>query len=176
MSHRPPGLIAATNGAHAAPFVRVRDAQLRHNPRMRPFSSFLLSAALLALAGCDSRTQADASHDAARAGGSAMEFRGERPCVDCNGIESSLRLEQSGNARHYRLVENYLGDDRQRQFEDEGQWLAEGDLLRLRSRGGFDRIYARQPDGSLQARDAHGRPLPAAADDVLVPVSFDSMR
>ena len=139
---------------------------------MRPFPFLLLPAMLLALAGCDGATTADAARD----GASAMEFRGQRPCVDCNGIESWLRLEQSGKARPYRLVENYLGADHQRQFEDEGQWQAEGDLLRLRSRGGFERMYARQPDGSLQARDAHGRPLPAAADDILLPVTFDNMR
>lgn len=136
----------------------------------------LLLAMSLAIAGCDDATAPGKARVAAQAGGSAIEFRGERPCVDCNGIEAWLRLEQAGASRHYRMIENYLGDDHERQFEDEGQWLAEGDLLRLRSRGGFDRVYARQPDGSLQARDAHGLPLPAAADDVLLPVSFDRMR
>lgn len=107
---------------------------------------------------------------------SAMEFRGERPCVDCGGIQAWLRLEQEGQSRHYRMIEHYRGSAGERQFDDEGEWLAEGDLLRLRSRDGGERVYAHLPDGSLQARDAHGRALPAAADDVMVPVTFDSMR
>ena len=105
-----------------------------------------------------------------------MEFRGERPCVDCNGIDAWLRLEQEGRARRYRIVELYRSGERERRFEDQGEWRAEGDLLRLRSRTGGERVYARLPDGALQARDAHGRPLPAAADDVMVPVTFDTMR
>jgi hypothetical protein len=67
---------------------------------------------------------------------SAMEFRGQRPCADCTGIESWLRLEQEGERRRFRLVE----------------------------------------DGVLQARDARGLPLPAAADDVMMAVTFDTAR
>lgn len=105
-----------------------------------------------------------------------MEFRGERPCVDCNGIEAWLRLEQQGRQQPYRLVEHYRGDHREQRFEDAGEWRADGDLLRLRSRDGGERVYARLADGTLQARDAHGRPLPAAVDEVMVPVTFDTVR
>ena len=48
--------------------------------------------------------------------------------------------------------------------------------LMLVSRAGGERVYARLADGALQARDAHGRPLPAAADEVMVPVTFDTLR
>jgi len=105
-----------------------------------------------------------------------MEFRGKRPCVDCGGIESWLRLEQHGQARRFRLVEQYRTADGERRFEDVGEWTAEGDMLRLRSGSGGDRVYARIPDGTLQARDARGAPLPAAADDILLPVTFDTVR
>ena len=105
-----------------------------------------------------------------------MEFRGDRPCADCSGIASWLRLEQEGEARRYRMIEHYRSGERQRQFEDEGEWRAEGDTLRLRSRAGGERVYALLADGALQARDAHGRPLPAAADEVMVPVTFDTLR
>ena len=105
-----------------------------------------------------------------------MEFRGERPCVDCDGIQAWLRLEQAGKAQRYRLIEHYRSGERERRFEDMGEWTAAGDLLRLRSREGGVRVYARLPDGALEARDAHGRPLPAAADEVMLPAVFDAAR
>lgn len=135
----------------------------------------LLSATGL-LAGCGPAAPTAGSGAAAPAPGSAMEFRGERPCADCNGIEAWLRLERRAGKQPYRLVEDYRGEDHDRRYDDEGEWLAEGDLLRLHSRDGGERVYARLADGALQARDAHGQALPAAADDVLVPVAFDAGR
>jgi hypothetical protein len=168
------GRASTTNGARAAPFVRVQDGQLRHNRGMRRIHLLLLLAAMVMMvAGCDLATPA---RDPAPASGSAMEFHGQRPCADCDGIEAWLRLEQEGKARRYRMIEHYRRAGDERQFDDEGEWQAEGDLLRLRSRDGGERVYVHQPDGSLQARDARGKPLPAAADDVMVPVAFDSMR
>jgi hypothetical protein len=105
-----------------------------------------------------------------------MEFRGQRPCADCSGIESWLRLEQQAGKQRYRLVEHYRTGDQERRFEDGGEWVAEGDLLRLRSSAGGERVYARVADGTLQARDARGATLPAAADDVMLPVTFDTVR
>jgi len=126
------------------------------------------------LAGCGPGTQPDASRP--DASDSAMEFRGQRPCADCSGIESFLRLEQHEGTRRYRLVEHYRSGERERRFEDAGEWMAEGDTLRLRSRNGGERVYVRMGDGMLQARDARGAPLAGAADDVLVPVTFDVMQ
>ena len=141
---------------------------------MRRLPDFLLLATVVLLAGCDAAAPPAGRRATQPASGSAMEFRGERPCADCNGIEAWLRLEQEGEAQRYRLVERYRSGARERQFEDAGEWRAEGDLLRLRSRDGGERVYARLPDGALEARDAHGQPLPAAADDVMVPVTFDT--
>jgi hypothetical protein len=141
----------------------------------RPFVPFVLATALLS-AGCGRDAPAAAQRAASPTFNTAMEFRGERPCVDCDGIEAWLRLEQEGEARRYRLVEHYRSGGRERQFEDAGEWQAEGDLLRLSSRTGGGRVYARLAGGALQARDAHGGPLPAAADELLVPVAFDTMR
>lgn len=163
---------ATTNGALVAPFVRVPGARLRHNRGMRRIAwMFLMTMAMLA--GCDSGTPVGAGVQGP-ASSSALEFRGERPCADCDGIAAWLRLEHEGRQQHYRLLEHYRGERGERQFEDEGDWLAEGDLLRLRSRAGGERVYARLADGTLQARDAHGRPLPAAIDDVMMPVTFDT--
>ncbi len=106
-----------------------------------------------------------------------MEFRGQRACVDCLRIDAWLRLEHDGNAQRYRLVEEYRGDGDGRRFEDAGEWIAKGELLRLRSQdGGGERVYARLADGRLQARGARGQSLPAAMDDVMIPVTFDNTR
>ena len=128
------------------------------------------------LAGCDGASPPAGPGAMGTASNMGMEFRGERACADCDGIEAWLRLEQEGRKQTYRLIEHYRGGGRDRRFDDEGEWLAEGELLRLRSRNGGERVYARMADGLLQARDMRGRPLPAAADDVMVPVIFDTAR
>lgn len=166
----------ATNGAHAAPFVRVRTARLRDNRGMPQLRTIALSAlAIFLLAACGAAPPGT-GQVAGAPPSSALEFRGERPCADCTGIASWLRLEQEGDRRRFRLIEDYRGQGRERRFEDEGEWQAEGDLLRLRSVHGGERVYARIEDGVLQARDARGMPLPAAADDVMMAVTLDTAR
>ncbi|MFS8137070.1 MAG: copper resistance protein NlpE N-terminal domain-containing protein [Thermomonas sp.] len=140
---------------------------------------FATGVVLLALVGCDvgkppsptATPQVGASNST-----SGMEFSGERACADCDGIESWLRLEQSGKTQRYRMVEVYLGQGHERRFEDTGQWSAQGDLLRLRSSQGGERTYARMDGGVLQARGAHGQRIPAVEDDVLEPARFDHTR
>ncbi len=124
------------------------------------------------LAACGS-SEAPSAIDATDAG---LEFEGVRPCADCVAIATRLRLEQVGQQRRYRLTERYDLGGGERRFDETGEWQARGDLLRLQARGGGERVYARLDDGRLHARDEAGRPLPAAADDVLVPVSFDTRR
>lgn len=161
-----------------APFFHVSKAGLRHNPRMRLIPS-LVACALLALVGCDAgKPPAVAATPGASPGTltNGMEFSGERDCVDCDGIESWLRLEQAGKTRRYRMVEVYYGQDHERRFEDTGEWSTQGELLRLRSSQGGERVYARLDDGVLQARGAHGQRIAAVEDDVLEPARFDSTR
>ena len=131
--------------------------------------------------GCDARNPPVASPAATATGAAAnltngIEFNGERGCVDCDGIESWLRLEQAGKARRYRMVEVYYGQDHERRFEDTGDWTTQGELLRLRSSEGNERVYAQLDDGVLQARGARGQLIPAVEDDVLEPARFDSTR
>ena len=144
-----------------------------HNPRMlRPSFSLLLCLSLLV--GCDAPPprapagQASPGIDPA-AVDSALEFRGQRPCVDCAGIDAWLRLQSGGGVQRYHLVERYHGGGRALRFEDEGGWTAQGDLLRLRSAQGGERVYVRLEDGSLQARGIDGAILSALADEVLLP-------
>ncbi len=164
----------ATNGAHGAPFVRPWFAGLGDNRRMRNITR-LAWPCLLLVSACGVAPP-PAAHDPA-VSSSGMEFRGERACVDCQRIQAWLRLEHDGSNQRYRLVEDYRGDGGDRRFEDAGEWTAKGELLRLRSRdGGGERVYARLPDGRLQARGARGQSLPAAMDDVMIPVTFDNTR
>lgn len=103
---------------------------------------------------------------------SALEFRGQRPCVDCAGIDTWLRLQSGDGLQRYQLVERYRDGGPGLRFEDEGDWTAQGDLLRLTSSQGGERVYVRQDDGSLQARGIDGAALPALADEVLFPTRF----
>ena len=147
-----------------------------HNPRMsRPLLPLLLCLSLLA--GCDAAPRVPAAGQASpaidpAAVDSTLEFRGQRPCVDCAGIDAWLRLQSGDGAQRYQLIERYRGDGRDLRFEDAGDWTAQGDLLRLRSAQGGERVYVRQEDGSLQARGIDGAPLPALADEVLLPTRF----
>ena len=158
---------------------------LRHNrgmphcfPRRYP-QRCLAAVLLLALTACErAPSQADAGGAAPDFAGNlqgdaAMEFRGRRPCVDCIGIDAWLRLEQRGEVRDFQLVERFRVDDGERRFEDSGAWSSEGNLLRLQSASGGQRVYVRMADDSLQARGSDGAPLAAAADDVLWPSDFE---
>ena len=156
-----------------APFVYLSAPGLSDNAGMAPRTLHLAGISLL-FSACGMTPQPVVTDPVATATSTGLEFRGERPCVDCDGIGSWLRLEHDGKRQRYRMVEEYFGAEDPRRFEDEGDWIARNDLLRLRSREGGERVYARLADGRLQARGAHGQPLPAAADDVMTPVTFDS--
>ncbi len=105
-----------------------------------------------------------------------MEFRGQRGCADCEGIEASLTLQQRGAERSYQLVEVYRAVDRERRFEDRGQWQSNGNVLRLQSTDGGQRVYLVLPDNRLQATDSRGQPLAAIADEVMTPISYANDR
>ena len=60
-----------------------------------PLCGAVLLALASLLAACDMATPAGRAPEPPAAS-SAMEFRGERPCTDCLGIESWLRLDQDG--------------------------------------------------------------------------------
>ena len=182
------GAIVATDGerfrarktAPTAPFFLATGAvRLRHNRHMHGLRTLLLAClSLLILPGCG---EAPGPRDPlatrrAAPATSSMEFHGRRPCVDCAGIDAWLQLEQGGEVRRYALVERYLHASGERRFEERGDWTSGGDLLQLRSDEGGLRVYARLPDHSLQARASNGEPLAAAADDVMVPTTFDNPR
>ncbi len=135
-----------------------------------------LLTGLALLAGCDNAESPGAFGTApvGNASGNVMEFRGQRGCTDCEGIEASLTLEQRGDQRRYQLVEVYRAVDRERRFEDQGEWQSSGDVLRLQSTDGGQRVYLVLPDNRLQATDSRGQPLPAIADEVMIPIGYSN--
>ncbi len=142
---------------------------------MRPRTLFAacLMMSVAWVAGCDNAGSVGAfGTPPVDASASAMEFRGQRACADCVGIEAFLKLEQRGDRQRYRLIETYRSADRERRFEDEGEWQSSGDLLRLQSSSGGERVYLVLPDNRLQATDSRGGRLPAVADEVMVPVAY----
>ena len=148
-------------------------------PALRTLLFTWLLACLAVLAGCDNAGSPGAFGTPPvgdGASGNTMEFRGRRACVDCQGIEAWLRLEQRGGEQRYTLVEEYRATDRERRFEEQGLWRSSEDLLHLQSGAGGERVYAVLADNRLQAVDSRGRPLAAAADDVMVPVTFSNNR
>jgi len=146
---------------------------LRHNramPRLLP-ASILLSC--LALAACDAPAPSSrANHPPALdAGGDRIEWRGRMPCADCDAIDTHLLLRREGATRDYTLTEVYQAGDDATRFVERGRWRQEHALLRLQDGAGSRRAYALLPDGRLQARDWHGRPLAPGPGDFLVPVT-----
>ena len=55
---------------------------------MRPLAILMLSALALLPVACERAAPARDQATPAAASASAMEFRGERPCADCDGIEA----------------------------------------------------------------------------------------
>ena len=99
-----------------------------------------------------------------------IEWQGLLPCADCDGIQTRLVLERSGNARRFSLTETYLADDGAR-FVESGQWRSRRGLLDLQADGGARRVYGLLPDGRLQPRDTRGRRYADRPTDFLVPVT-----
>ena len=137
-----------------------------------------LLSALGLLAGCNNAGSPGAfgTPPVGNAAGGVMEFRGQRGCADCQGIKGSLTLEQRGDERRYQLVEVYRGVDRELRFEDQGEWQSSGDLLRLKSTDGGQRVYRLLSDNRLQAADSRGRPLPAIAEEIMIPIGYANDR
>jgi hypothetical protein len=148
---------------------------LRHNRAMSrslPASILLL---FIALAACDAPVPASRAPrlqaPALDAGGGRIQWQGRLPCADCDAIDTQLLLQRNGAARNYTLTEVYQAGDGGARFVEKGQWRQERALLQLQDGAGSRRAYALLPDGRLQPRDWHGRPLSPGADDFLVPVT-----
>ncbi len=137
-------------------------------PRLLPVPVLLLC---VALAGCDAPPPSSGTRAPALAAGDGIQWQGRLPCADCEAIDTRLLLRRDGVARHYTLIEVYQAAGGDARFVEAGQWRQDGALLRLQDETGGHRTYALLPDGRLQPRDRHGRPLSSGAADFLVPVT-----
>jgi copper homeostasis protein (lipoprotein) len=106
--------------------------------------------------------------------GDQIEWQGLRACADCNGIQTDLVLERGGDKQRYTLTETYVTGRGSTQFVERGRWLQDSHLLRLEGDGASRHVYALLPDGRLQARDSHGRRLPVATSQDLLPVGYST--
>ena len=137
----------------------------------------LLSAALLALAGCGRDGASDApSSDRAAADTAATPaeadaedfdrtWLGVLPCADCDGIQTRLQLQRDGGAQTYELEETYLGAEGEAVFTQAGEWVEEdrdGVSFHLDPDSPGGRRYALRADGSLDLLDGRGAPLEPA--------------
>lgn len=134
----------------------------------------------IALAGCHGQAPAPASTTAAQARldvDGEIQWRGARPCADCDGVDARLVLHRAGDRSTYSLAETYRVSSQAARFVDTGTWRREDGLLRLSGDAGSRHVYALLADGRLEARDAHGAPLPGAAGaPLLLPVSATEAR
>lgn len=155
---------------HVTAACKAVAASMRHNRGMRPLPAFrhvLLPLLLLAAASCGREPVPlpGISGDDGR-----VEWRGVAPCADCDGIDTRLLLERSGEDRRFLLVETYLADGGGTRFLDRGQWRQSAALLRLEGGDGSLRTYTVLDDGRLRASDWHGDALPGHDDALLTPV------
>lgn len=129
--------------------------------------------AVVALAGCGRAPAPPAGTTLPAGRDGAIEWQGQRACIDCDGIATRLVLREGVRGRDYDLTETYSADGGDARFTEHGRWRREDVLLRLQGDRGSLRWYALLPDGRLQPRGAHGNALPDAdaGDGLLVPVA-----
>ena len=131
-----------------------------------------IAAAALWLGGCDlQRAPADARLPGLEGGDAALEWRGMRGCADCDGIETVLVLERTGDAQRFELIETYLAMPESARFADSGDWALDGQALRLQADDGGLRHSALLRGGRLQPGDAEGRAFSRREADLLLPAA-----
>lgn len=139
---------------------RTQGTELRHNRCMRPFLRTCIVSALVLAGGCGGAKHATVPLPQLEQAGGRMQWRGQLPCADCDGIQVLLQLERAVDGDAYRLVEVYLTGDRGVQFVERGHWRREADLIIIQGPGDSRRVFALQLDGSLRLSDAHGSAVP----------------
>lgn len=105
-------------------------------------------------------------------GDGRIGWQGVLACADCDGIDTSLALNRTGERRDYLLVETYLTGGGGERFVEQGRWRQQdAALIRLQAVDGSERVYALQADGRLQPRDGRGRRFARRDGDFLMPVT-----
>lgn len=138
--------------------------------RARGLCAWSLAAALAGCHGQPAPAPATAAQARLDVDGE-IQWRGAWPCADCDGIDAQLVLRRAGDRSSYSLAETYRVSGQGARFMDTGTWQRDGALVRLRGDAGSTHVFALLADGRLEARDAHGAPLPGVADATMLPVS-----
>jgi len=123
---------------------------------------------LFALFGCNNRneTQAVASENATSLKPMQQSYRGILPCADCEGIETSLFLEDSGT-----WIMNQYYQGKKTSFASYGQWARTADKLVLTSNQGEKQYFLPKED-SLVMLDSQGEPIQSSLNFTLKAVSL----
>lgn len=100
-----------------------------------------------------------------------LVWEGRLPCADCDGIDTTLRLQQADGAARYELREAFVDGARGEQYAESGDWSRDGVLVLLRADDGGRRVYAIERDGRLSPRGRDGRRLERGDARFLAPVT-----
>ncbi len=134
----------------------------------------VVTLVVLLSAGCDGSRDVAGNRSPAAAQlelDGRIEWQAVLACADCDGIETALILNRTGDQRDYTLTETFLAGDGGDRFVEQGMWLREDELIHLQSAGKGLRVFALLPDGRLEPRDHRGRRFAPRPGDALVPVS-----
>ncbi|WP_418991435.1 copper resistance protein NlpE [Alistipes sp.] len=130
--------------------------------------TILIAAAALALAACGSSTRKKAAsadraatetrspdmHTAETSLDYKGTYTGTFPAADCPGIEMTLRLRDDGK---YDLHMKYI--DRRTEFDEQGTYTVEDNLLTLRPSDGDEPDYYKVEENRLRLLDAARQPI-----------------
>lgn len=170
--------MSATSGAGTMPGMPI--VRRSRPPETSPSRSAAVGVAslvaLLLLTACSRTAQTTIPLPALDSGSGRMAWRGMLPCADCDGIQTSLQLQRSGERRGYQLVEVYVLGDQGARYVDSGRWARDGDLIRTVGADGSPRTWSLLPGGGMQPRDAAGKPFAMMQGAALAPAGPSGAR
>lgn len=123
---------------------------------------------VFALFGCNNRneTQAVAAENVTSLKPMQQSYRGILPCADCEGIETSLFLEDSGT-----WIMNQYYQGKKTSFASYGQWARTADKLVLTSSQGEKQYFLPKED-SLVMLDSQGELIQSSLNFTLKAVNL----
>nr|WP_276318264.1 envelope stress response activation lipoprotein NlpE [Serratia microhaemolytica] len=123
----------------------------------------LMAAGLFSLQGCQHQSSSQVQPATQQ-----QSYQGVLPCADCNGLQTSLFLNQDGT---FVLQETYLATrDGDQVFTSYGQWLRSADKITLTTNSG-DKRHFRSEGNGLRMLDRNGEAIRSELNYLLLPVS-----
>ncbi|RWR00431.1 hypothetical protein ED28_18265 [[Pantoea] beijingensis] len=124
--------------------------------------TLFLTLVLGLLTACQNQQMASAIHPSETM---AQRYQGVLPCADCEGIQSTLALQEGGR---YQLSELYLGSNDV--YQQQGTWTRTAEKLVLISEQGNKR-YFRPVGNELEMMDTEGNPINSENNYRLTPIA-----